>query len=58
MFKQFIQNFADSQIYLITSLWLFLIFFVLVGVMLIRMNKNHIKYMSELPLNQDEPNEN
>lgn len=53
MFKQFIQNFADSRIYLITSLWLFLIFFILVAIMLFRMNKKHIEYMSNLPLNED-----
>ncbi|MES3017171.1 MAG: hypothetical protein V4721_05310 [Bacteroidota bacterium] len=50
MFRQFIQNFVDSRIYLISSLWLFLIFFVLVAIMLIRMKKNHIEYMSGLPL--------
>ncbi|MES2872853.1 MAG: hypothetical protein V4708_03955 [Bacteroidota bacterium] len=50
MFKQFIQNFADSRIYLISSLWLFLIFFILVAIMLFRMNKKHIEYMSKLPL--------
>jgi cbb3-type cytochrome oxidase subunit 3 len=54
MFKQFINNFADSRIYLISSLWLFLIFFVLVAIMLFRMNKKHIDYMSELPLNDDQ----
>jgi cbb3-type cytochrome oxidase subunit 3 len=54
MFKQFIQNFADSRIYLISSLWLFLIFFLLVAFMLIRMKKNHIDYMSHLPLAEDE----
>ncbi len=54
MFKQFIQNFTDSRIYLISSLWLFLIFFILVAVMLIRMNKKHIDYMSNLPLNDDD----
>ncbi|WP_276349201.1 hypothetical protein [Daejeonella sp. JGW-45] len=56
MFKQFIQNFADSRIYLISSLWLFLIFFILVAVMLIRMKKKHIEYMSNLPLSDDETN--
>lgn len=53
MFKQFIQNFADSQIYLIFSLWLFLIFFILVGVMLYRMKRNHIDYMSNIPVEDD-----
>lgn len=54
MFKQFIQNFSDSRIYLISSLWLFLIFFILVAIMLFLMKKNHIDYMSHLPLNEDE----
>lgn len=54
MFKQFIQNFTDSRIYLISSLWLFLIFFILVAIMLYRMNKKHIEYMSNLPLNDDQ----
>ncbi len=54
MFKQFIQNFYDSQIYLITSLWLFLIFFAVVAVMLFTMKKSHVEYMSSLPLNEDE----
>jgi len=53
MFKQFIQNFADSRIYLISSLWLFLIFFILVAIMLFRMNKKYIEYMSNLPLEED-----
>ena len=53
MFKQFIQNFADSRIYLISSLWLFLIFFLLVGIMLFRMSKKHIDHMSKLPLEED-----
>jgi len=57
MFKQFIQNFYDSQVYLISSLWLFLIFFIVVGVMLFSMKKSHIDYMSRLPLNEDEKNE-
>ena len=51
MFKQFLSNVTGSNIYLITSLWIFLIFFLLVAIMLIKANKSHIKYMSELPLN-------
>lgn len=58
MFKQFIQNFTDSRIYLISSLWLFLVFFILVAIMLILMNKNHIDYMSRLPLKEDKDIDN
>ena len=51
MFKQFLNTVTDSNIYLITSLWIFLIFFILVTVMLVKMNKEHIQHMSNLPLN-------
>ena len=54
MFKQFLSDYADSQVYLISSLWLFLVFFVLVGVMLFIMKKSDADYMSELPLKDDE----
>ena len=54
MFKQFVQNFFDSQVYLITSLWIFLIFFLIVVVLLIKMNKNYINYMSDLPLTDND----
>ena len=56
MFRQFIDKVAGSEVYLITSLWIFLIFFILVGVMLFTMRKDHIQHMSELPL-QDDTNE-
>lgn len=51
MFRQFLNTVTDSNIYLITSLWIFLIFFVMVGIMLFKMKKDHIQHMSELPLN-------
>jgi cbb3-type cytochrome oxidase subunit 3 len=54
MFKQFIDTVSGSQVYLITSLWIFLVFFIVVTIMLIKMSKNHIEYMSELPLNDND----
>ncbi|WP_207420975.1 hypothetical protein [Desertivirga brevis] len=54
MFRQFIDKVGGSDVYLITSLWIFLIFFILVAVMLFKMKKDHINYMSELPLNDTE----
>ncbi|WP_187774766.1 hypothetical protein [Pedobacter sp. BS3] len=56
MFKQFIDKVSGGEWYLITSLWIFLVFFIIVGIMLIRSNKNHIAYMSRLPLT-DEKND-
>lgn len=53
MFKQFLDQVDGSQVYLITSLGIFLLFFVLVGILLLTMKKEEIKYMSELPLKDD-----
>jgi hypothetical protein len=54
MFRQFIDKAIGADVYLITSLWIFLIFFILVTVMLFKMNKDHIRHMSELPLADSE----
>ena len=53
MFRQFLDKVTGSEVYLITSLGIFLLFFILVGVMLITMKKDHVKKMSELPLVND-----
>ncbi len=55
MFKQFIENYQESQVYLISSLMIFLVFFALVVWMLFKMNKKHIEYMSEIPLKDNDP---
>ena len=57
MFKQFVDKMTGNDIYLITSLLIFFIFFVAVAALLIKMNKNHIAYMSNLPLNEDQKDE-
>lgn len=57
MFKQ-ITNLNGDEIYLITSLWIFLVFFILVACMLVWMKKDHVQYMKDLPLdNSDKNNE-
>lgn len=53
MFKQ-ITNLQGDEIYLMTSLWIFLIFFVVVGMMLFFMKKDHIQYMKEIPFDESE----
>ncbi|MDO3642208.1 MAG: hypothetical protein ACTHMI_23700 [Mucilaginibacter sp.] len=50
MFKQFTEGLSGSQVYLISSLGIFLVFFIVVAVLLFRMRKPHINYMSDLPL--------
>jgi len=50
MFKQFTEGLSGSQVYLISSLGIFLVFFIVVAVLLFRMRKPHVSYMSDLPL--------
>lgn len=54
MFKQFLEQVDDKNIYLITSLAIFLLFFILVGAVLFMMKKDEINYMSQLPLTEEE----
>jgi hypothetical protein len=53
MFKQFLENAEGNQGYLLSSLSIFLLFFILVGIFVLTMKKDEIKYMSELPIKED-----
>jgi hypothetical protein len=53
MFKQFLNQADGHQAYLITSLAIFLVFFLLVALLLLLMKKDTVKYMSELPLEEE-----
>lgn len=50
MFKQFTENISGTQIYLLCSLGIFLVFFIVVTVVLILLKKKYVRYMSGLPL--------
>jgi cbb3-type cytochrome oxidase subunit 3 len=50
MFKQFTENVSGTQVYLLFSLAIFLVFFIVVTIVLIRLKKNHVDHMSDLPL--------
>ncbi|WP_343532520.1 hypothetical protein [Pedobacter sp.] len=56
MFKQ-IKDLAGGEFYLIASLLIFMVFFIMVGIYLIKMNKTHIIEMSNLPINEPQPDE-
>ena len=56
MFKQ-IKDLAGGEFYLIASLLIFMVFFIMVGIYLIKMNKTHIVEMSNLPINEPQPDE-
>lgn len=53
MFKQFLDQASGNQVYLLTSLGIFMLFFIMVAVLLFTMKKEEVKYMSELPLNDE-----
>jgi len=53
MFKQFIHEVAGADVYLMASLLTFFLFFVLVGVYLVVVNRRHLQAMSELPLDEE-----
>lgn len=50
MFKQFTENIDGNQAYLLFSLGIFFVFFIVVTIMLIRLQKKHIEHMRDLPL--------
>lgn len=55
MFKQ-IKDLAGGENYLIISLLIFMIFFILVTVYLIKLNKNYINQMSQMPISESQSN--
>ncbi len=50
MFKQFTENISGMQAYLLFSLGMFLVFFIVVTILLITLRKQHVDHMSDLPL--------
>ena len=50
MFKQFTENIDANQAYLLFSLGIFFVFFIVVTILLIRIRKNHVEHMGDLPL--------
>lgn len=49
MFKQ-LNNLAGDEIYLIISLLIFVVFFILLGVYLFSLNKDFINKLKQMPL--------
>ncbi|WP_198045098.1 hypothetical protein [Spirosoma montaniterrae] len=50
MFKQFISAIPGADVYMVGSFLTFLIFFVLVGLYLLLADKEHLRHISQLPL--------
>lgn len=58
MFKQFISSIPGADVYMIFSLLPFLLFFLLVGVYLVLMDRGYRETMENLPLNDQIQNKN
>lgn len=56
MYKEILQSIEGIEIYPIISLIVFVVFFIVVTVWLIRMDKNYINEMKQLPLNNEDKN--
>lgn len=57
MFKHYFEIIDGIDIYPIISLLIFFIFFVLLFIWVIRVDKQYIKDMEELPLDRTQPNQ-
>ncbi|NTE18202.1 hypothetical protein G6M26_06680 [Agrobacterium tumefaciens] len=53
MFNQ-IKDLAGGELYLISSLIMFMVFFIIVGIYLLKLNKKQIEVMSELPIQENQ----
>lgn len=55
MFKQ-LNNLNGNEFYMLLSLFIFFAFFIGATIFMLRMKKNHISYMSNIPLENTSSN--
>jgi hypothetical protein len=58
MYKDVLQSIKGVDVFAIISLIIFFLFFLIVVIKLLRMNKDQLKYMAELPLEPDNNSQN
>lgn len=56
MIKEILQSIEGIEIYPIISLLIFFLFFIGMGIWLLKMDKSQINKMKQLPLNNDNQN--
>lgn len=56
MYKEILQSIEGVEIYPIISLIVFVVYFIVITIRLIRMDKNYINEMKQLPLTKDDNN--
>jgi hypothetical protein len=58
MYKEVLQSIKGIEIFSVIALIIFILFFVLVAVQLLRMDKNHVQKMAQLPLESENNSQN
>jgi len=58
MYKEVLQSISHVDVYAIISLTIFILFFIIIIVRLIRMDKNYLKKMEQLPLEPENNSQN
>ncbi|MBT8378325.1 MAG: cbb3-type cytochrome c oxidase subunit 3 [Ignavibacteria bacterium] len=58
MYKDILQSIDGVEFYAIAAMMIFILFFLVMIVWLIKVDKNYIKKMSELPLKEDNETSN
>ena len=58
MFKDVLQSISGIDVYAIIALIIFILFFVTIIVIIVRMNKNYIQQMEQLPLEPENDSQN
>ena len=53
MFKEVLQSIEGVEFYTIVSMIIFILFFIGMTIWLFKVDRNYIKTMSELPLNEE-----
>ena len=54
--KQYAEKIDNAQVYPMISLFIFLVFFIVLLVIVAKMGKERIKELSNIPLDKDESN--
>jgi hypothetical protein len=58
MYKDILQSIDGVELYAIAAMIIFILFFLVMIIWLIKVDKNYIKKMSELPLKEDNKTSN
>jgi hypothetical protein len=58
MYREVLQSIKGVDVFAVIALIIFILFFVLVAVRLLRMDKDHLKKMAQLPLEPENNSQN